>query len=114
MLSPLPFIRNAVLIRIALSIAILSCAQISNGEKLGAPIVDLGLRVVWGGNDLNSYDGEITHEGGTLKVLHELSLDRPGTIRKSEQANRVLVRDPDTRFGGCDIVVTGSWIRFLS
>lgn len=107
MLSPLSFIRNAALIRIALSIAILSCAQISRGEKLGAPVVELGLRIVWGGNDLNSYDGEITHEGGPLKVLHELSLDRPGTIRKSEQANRVLVRDPDTRFGGCDIAVTG-------
>jgi hypothetical protein len=113
MLSPLSFIRNAALIRIALSIAILSCAQISRGEKLGAPVVDLGLRIVWGGNDLNSYVGEITHEDGPLKVLHELSLDRPGTIRKSEQANRVLVRDPDTRFGGCDIAVTGKFDSVL-
>jgi hypothetical protein len=107
MLSPFQVLKNAASIMIAMSIAILSCAQFANGEKLGAPVVDLGLRVVWGGNDLNSYVGEIIHEDGPLKVSHELSLDRSGTIRKSEQPNRVLVRDPDTRFGGCDLNVTG-------
>ena len=92
---------------VAMSIAIVSCAQYAFGVQRSTPIVELGLRIVWGGNELNSYNGEIIHEDSPLKVSHELSLDRTGTIRKSDQPNRVLVLDPETRFGGCDISVTG-------
>ncbi len=90
-----------------MSIAIASCDQCAFGVQRSTPVVELGLRIVWGGNELNSYTGEIAHEDSPLKVLHELSLDRTGTIRKTEQPNRVLVQDPETRFGGCDISVAG-------
>ncbi len=92
---------------IAMSIAIVSCAEPTFGVQRSSPIVDLGLRIVWGGNEPNTYIGEIVHEDSPLKVTQELSLDRSGTIRKSDQAGRVLVQDPDTRFGGCDISVSG-------
>jgi hypothetical protein len=34
-------------------------------------------------------------------------LDQTGTIRKTQQPNRILVLDPQTRFGGCDFVLKG-------
>ena len=97
----------AVLSLVAVSIAISSCTNIAFGENRLSSIAELGLRIVWGGNEPHSYYGEILHEASPLKVNNELSLDHSGTIRKSEQANRILVRDPKTRFGGCDLMITG-------
>lgn len=94
---------------IAWAIAIVACANPNYGDDRNNRLVELGIRVVWGGSEPSSFEGEILHEDSLLKVTHELSLDHTGTIRQTQQPNRILVLDPQTRFGGCDFVLKGKF-----
>lgn len=90
-----------------MSIGIASCAEPIFGIQRPTPNVDVGLRIVWGGNEPNDYVGEISHDNSPLRLIQELSLDHSGTVRKSDQSNRLLIKDLRTRFGGCDVSITG-------
>ncbi|XZE18992.1 hypothetical protein SH449x_004300 [Pirellulaceae bacterium SH449] len=92
---------------IAWAIAIVACANPIYGDDRNNRLVELGVRIVWGGNEPNSFEGEILHEDGLLNVTRELSLDQTGTIRKTQQPNRIQVVDPQSRFGGCDCTLKG-------
>ncbi len=72
--------------------------------------VNCELRIVWGGPEPRSFEGTISVEQGTLRVVRNLSLqpDSIGTLKASSlQSIEVIAHSPSV-FGGVDLALQGS------
>ena len=68
--------------------------------------LELNLRIVWGGPKSASYAGSIELDSGAISGTCQLGIDPydPSFILKDADG-RLVIKDSDTRFGGCDVRV---------
>lgn len=91
---------------------VLSCvvqAQTRNDQpnsQLELSLVDLNLRIVWGGSAPANYVGTLELDGGTLTSTQQLGIDSndPSFLLKNSMG-KLAISDKKTRFGGCDVHV---------
>ena len=71
-----------------------------------ASVVDLNLRIVWGGPAPTTYVGTLELDSGTLVCTQQLGIDSndPSFLLK-DATGKFAFRDKKTRFGGCDVHV---------
>lgn len=69
-------------------------------------LVDLNLRIVWGGPTPANYIGTLELDGGTIACTQQLGIDSndPSFLLK-DAAGKLAIHDKKTRFGGCDLHV---------
>ena len=90
---------------LAFSVGILHASEPSSGST---PI-EIGIRIVWGHDMPRNYVGEIETIQSNIKSAIQIGIDPDdsGLLPKGSKGTH-LIRDFETRFGGCDLIVRGA------
>ncbi len=78
----------------------------SSDLQAESSLIDLNLRIVWGGPAPITYAGTLELDNGTLVCTQQLGIDSndPSFLLK-DATGKFSFRDKKTRFGGCDVHV---------
>jgi hypothetical protein len=71
---------------------------------------EIGIRIVWGHDMPRNYVGEIEAVQASVKSAVQIGIDPDDSgLFPKDAKGKYLIRDNETRFGGCDLVVRGAW-----
>jgi hypothetical protein len=76
----------------------------------GSNPFEIGIRIVWGHDMPRNYVGEIEAVQSSIKSAVQIGIDPDDSgLFPKDAKGKYLIRDNETRFGGCDLVVRGAW-----
>lgn len=75
----------------------------------GSNPFEIGIRIVWGHDMPRNYVGEIEAVQSSIKSAIQIGIDPDDSgLFPKDAKGKYLIRDNETRFGGCDLVVRGA------
>jgi hypothetical protein len=75
----------------------------------GSSPLEIGIRIVWGHDMPRNYVGEIEAVQSSIKSAVQIGIDPDDSgLFPKDAKGKYLIRDNETRFGGCDLVVRGA------
>lgn len=83
---------------------------VNNPNKPASEKLAIELRMVWGGGSARTFQGNISIDNGSLKVVRNLSqqADSIGSIVSSNLTNLKVIAHSASTFGGADLMIEGS------
>ncbi len=85
-------------------------ATVQQAPNASADQLDFELRILWGGGTARVFNGAITIDGGSLKIVRNLSLqaDSIGSISDDRSGMLKVYGHSPSAFGGVDVRINGS------
>jgi hypothetical protein len=99
-----------LIIVLLISWFIASDSLYASEQPAGSNPLEIGIRIVWGHEMSRNYVGEIEAVQSNIKSAVQIGIDPDDSgLFPKDSKGKYLIRDSETRFGGCDLVVRGAW-----